>query len=116
MVKVSTPATAVDGRSTDPGQGALSSPQGEVPKGPLPSALSLPMSTAPTFPRPEPAGSATEAVFAALFPVPRPACAPAPMSSQLSSRIVTAPLAASDMESDKIKINGVFIVRDKIII
>ena len=74
------------------------------------------MSTAPTLPRPDPVGSASESVFAALFPVPRPACAPAPISSQLSSRMVIAPLAANDKASDKIKINGVFILRYEIII
>ena len=40
IVKVSTPAIAEDGKSIEPGQGALSSPHGEVP-----ATVDLPMST-----------------------------------------------------------------------
>ena len=105
MVKESVPATAEEGKSIEPGQGALSSPHGEVPVG-------SPILTDPTLPLPDPVGSATAAVLAALLPVPRPLAFPlvnpAPISSQLSPRIV-APFTAID-EAKNITRSGVLII------
>ena len=102
MVKESVPATAEEGKSIEPGQGALSSPHGEVPVGsPILTDPTLPYQRSSWICNSSSLSSVVTSAKAIGFVVN-----PAPISSQLSPRIV-APFTAIDEAKNNTR-SGVF--------